>query len=260
MRRSKTLARIREGQIVRMCALGHYMPAFIKHAAVYGYDCIWLDLEHRSMSDRDVQTLLAYSHLCDIDIMVRASTRERARLYRYLEDGAAGLMIPHVSTPEDARELAQSVKFPPVGNRGLDGAGLDAEFYHQPTADFVDAAIRETFLVVQIETPLAVENVDAIAATPGVDALFIGPGDLSLRIQRERPDLDLPACRKAVADAARRHHKVWGLPAPSQEAIAEFAKEGAQLLVRGGDFGAVMQMLREWSGEFTELSKSGAIS
>ncbi|MBL8850496.1 MAG: 4-hydroxy-2-oxovalerate aldolase [Planctomycetaceae bacterium] len=260
MRRSKTLARIRDGQVVRMCALGHYIPSFIKHAAVYGYDCIWLDLEHRFMDDREVQALLAYSHLCDIDIMVRPSTRERARLYRYLEDGAAGIMIPHVSTPEEALALAQAVKFPPIGNRGLDGAGLDADFYHQPTGEYVDAANRETFLVVQIETPLAVQNVGAIAATPGVDGLFLGPADLSLRIQKERPDLTLDGCRKAVAEAARKHHKAWGQPAPSREMAGEFAKAGAQLLVRGGDYGAIMTHLRECSNEFAELSMSGVIA
>lgn len=243
-----------------MCALGHYMPAFIKHAAVYGFDCIWLDLEHRFMDDREVQTLLAYSHLCDIDIMVRPSTRERARLYRYLEDGAAGIMIPHVSTSQEAHDLAQAVKFPPIGNRGLDGAGLDADFYHQPTAEYVEAANRETFLVVQIETPLAVENVDEIAAVPGVDGMFVGPADLSLRIQKERPDLNLANCRKAVAAAARKHHKAWGLPAPNRETIAEYAKEGAQLIARGGDYGAVMALLRDCSNEFAELSKSGVIA
>lgn len=260
MRRSKTLARIRDGQTVRMCALGHYMPAFIKHAAVYGYDCIWLDLEHRYIDDRSVQALLAYSHVCDIDIMVRPATRERGRLYRYLEDGAAGLMIPHVSTPEVARELAEAVKFPPIGNRGLDGAGFDSEFYHQSLNEYVDAANRETFLVVQIETALAVENVDAIAATPGVDGLFVGPGDLSLRIQRERPDLNLADCCRAVAEAARRHRKAWGLPTPSREQVVDYAKQGAQLLARGGDFGAVLNMLRDFGNEFSELSKSGAIA
>lgn len=243
-----------------MCALGHYMPAFIKHAAVYGYDCIWLDLEHRLIDDRSMQALLAYSHICDIDVMVRPATRERARLYRYLEDGAAGLMIPHVSTPEVAKELVEAVKFPPVGNRGLDGAGFDSDFYHQSTPEYIDAANRETFLVVQIETPLAVENVDAIASVPGVDGLFVGPGDLSLRIQRERPDLNLADCCRAVAEAAKRHHKAWGLPTPSREQLVDYAKQGAQLLARGGDFGAVLNMLRDYGNEFAELSKSGAIA
>ena len=108
MRKSKTLARIRSNQTVRMCCLGHYIPAFVKQAAHFGFDCIWLDLEHRSIPDRDVQSLLTHSHLHDIDIMLRPPTLEKTRLYRYLEDGAAGLMIPHVNTAEKARLLVDA--------------------------------------------------------------------------------------------------------------------------------------------------------
>ena len=118
MRKSKTLARIRAGEHVRTCVLGHYIPAFICHAARAGYDCIWLDLEHRALTIHQNQALFAFSHLYDIDIMVRAPTLEKTGLYRYLEDGAAGLMIPHVSTAEKARMLVDSVKFPPLGDRG----------------------------------------------------------------------------------------------------------------------------------------------
>lgn len=253
MRRSKTLARIRAGQVVRMCSLGHYMPAFIKHAAVFGFDCIWLDLEHRSLDDTQVQALLACSHLFDIDIMVRPPTTERGRLYRYLEDGAAGLMIPHVSTPELAQDLVEATKFPPIGNRGLDGSGLDADFYHQPTDEYVDAANRETFLVVQVETPLALENIDLIASNPGIDGLFVGPGDLSMRLKRGKLELGLDDCVRCVAEAAKRHHKAWGLPVSSGEQMQRFAEWGAQLLARGGDFGAVMRELRDCAGEFDEL-------
>ena len=80
------------------------------------------------MSDREVQTLLAYFHLFDIDCMLRAPTLEKTRLYRYLEDGATGLMIPHVSTADKARLLVDAVKFPPLGDRGLDGPGLESDF------------------------------------------------------------------------------------------------------------------------------------
>jgi 2-keto-3-deoxy-L-rhamnonate aldolase RhmA len=253
VRRSKTLARIRSAQVVRMCSLGHYMPAFIKHAAAFGYDCIWLDLEHRHLDDAQVQALLAYSHLFDIDIMVRPSTAERGRLYRYLEDGAAGLMIPHVSTPERAEAVVEATKFPPIGNRGLDGAGLDADFYHQPADEYIEAANRETFVVVQIETPQALENLDAIAAIPGIEGLFVGPGDLSMRLKRSKLDLDLDDCVRCVAESAKRHHKAWGLPVSSGEQLQRFADWGAQLLARGGDFGAVLNELRHCAGEFEEL-------
>ena len=79
------------------------------------------------MSELQVQALLAYSHTFDIDVLVRPPTREKVALYRYLEDGAAGLLIPHVSTPEKAEELATAVKFPPLGERGIDNGGLDAD-------------------------------------------------------------------------------------------------------------------------------------
>ena len=96
-----------------MCALGHFIPAYIALAAQARYDCIWLDAEHRAFSERELQTLLAYFHQYDIDCMLRVPTLEKTRLYRYLEDGATGLMIPHVSTVEKAQALVDAVKFPP---------------------------------------------------------------------------------------------------------------------------------------------------
>ena len=187
MRKSRTLAKLRNNQPARICSLGHFIPSFVRHAAHFGYDCIWLDLEHRAMSEREVQALLAYFHLADIDCMLRSPTLEKTRLYRYLEDGAAGLMIPHVSTREKAESLVQAVKFPPIGDRGIDAAGWDSDFRLQGDDGYTDLANQETFLVVQIETPEAVRNVDEIAAVEGVDGLFVGPGDLGLRyLHRER--------------------------------------------------------------------------
>src|SRR6478609_7088810 len=165
MRKSKTLARIRNNQTVRMCCLGHFIPFFVKHAAHNNFDCIWLDMEHRNFSDREIQTLLVHSHLHDIDIMVRPATTEKTRLYRYLEDGAAGLMIPHINTGEKTRALVDAVKFPPVGDRGLDGAGIDAHYYLGDVDQYIDHARHETFLVVQVETPQAVQNIDDITST-----------------------------------------------------------------------------------------------
>ncbi len=250
MRKSKTLARIRNNQTVRMCCLGHYMPFFVKQAAHFGFDCIWLDLEHRNFSDRDVQALLAYSHLHDIDIMVRPATLEKTRLYRYLEDGAAGLMIPHVNTAEKARMLADAVKFPPIGDRGLDGAGLDADFNVGDTDTFVKEANEETFLVVQIETLQAVQNVDEIASVPGVDGLFIGPGDLGLRMKLDPSEGTLESAYERVASACKRHGKAWGAPAGTPEILKQRQKQGGQLLNHGGEFGAVMNMLKDCAAAF----------
>lgn len=221
-------------------------------AAQFGFDCIWLDAEHRNFSDRDLQTMLAYFHRYDIDCMLRVPTLEKTRLYRYLEDGATGIMVPHVSTPEKAKMLVDSVKFPPLGDRGLDGVGFDADFMWQGD-DFVEAANRETFLVVQIETPEAVANVDAIAAIPGVDALFVGPGDLGLRIRRTSTDLTLEHAYQVVASAAEKHGKAWGAPAISVDNIEGLRRQGAQLIAHGGDYQAMLELLQRKASELDDI-------
>lgn len=229
-------------------------PGFVRHAAHQGFDCIWLDLEHRAMDQREVQTLLAFFHLFDIDCMVRVPTLEKTRLYRYLEDGAAGIMVPHVSTPEKAHMLAQSLKFPPIGDRGLDGAGLDTDFIINGGPGYTDEANRETFLTVQIETVEAVENVEKIAAIEGVDILFIGPADLQLRI-KNTPNLawTYEDAIDRVAAAAKKHGKNWGLPMGSAEHVKHFHDRGARFLNYGGDFGAVIGMLEKHALDFDRV-------
>lgn len=258
MRRSRVLNKWRSSQPARMCALGQFLPPFIRLAAHNQYDCIWLDLEHRAMDQREIQALLAFFHLADIDCLLRPPTLEKTRLYRYLEDGATGLMIPHVSTPEKARQLVQSVKFPPLGDRGMDGAGLDSDFTLQGGADYPAKSNAETFLVVQIETLEAVENAEQIAAVPGVDALFVGPGDLGLRI-RETPQAGMTMERavERVATACRKHGKQWGQPAFNPEHLRQLTEQGARLANYGGDFGAIMTMLKKWGDEISQVFQDG---
>ncbi|MFG0261096.1 MAG: HpcH/HpaI aldolase/citrate lyase family protein [Novipirellula sp. JB048] len=252
MRTSKTLAKIRGGEIIRTCVIGHYIPAYVCHAARAGYDCIWVDLEHRSMTSREVEALLAFSHLYDIDIMLRPPTLEKTRLSRYLEDGAAGLMIPHVSTAEKAKMLVDAVKFPPLGDRGLDNAGLDADFHIHDADEYVAWANRETFLCVQIETPEGVHNADAIAAVEGVDMIFVGPGDLGLRL-RQSGEMTLDEAWEVVATACRKHNKAFGGPAVAAGEMQKRKDQGAQLLVNNSEFHGWSTTLAQDSLKFDAL-------
>jgi 4-hydroxy-2-oxoheptanedioate aldolase len=239
MRSSKTLAKIRAGEVIRTCNLGHYIPGYVCHAARNGFDCIWLDLEHRAMTTREVQALLAFAHVYDIDIMVRTPTREKTGLYRFLEDGAAGLIVPQVDSAAEARELVKAVKFPPVGDRGLDNAGFDSDFNGHSLDTYLEWAARETFLAVQIESPKAVRNADAIAAVEGVDILFVGPGDLGLRL-RDEPELTLDQSWEMVAEACRKHGKAFGGPTFTPADTDQRRKQGAQMFISVGE-------LRSWA-------------
>lgn len=237
MRRSKLLQKSRAGQPVYFAQMGYVVPPLIAYTAHEGYDAIWLDLEHHAMDDRELQAIMAFCHYYDIDCIIRPPTKEKGRLYRYLEDGAAGLMIPHVHTADDVRAIVDKVRFPPLGDRGMEGFGFEANF-GLDVGTLATESNGETALIIQIETPEAVQHVAEIAAVEGIDGLFIGPADFGLRNQYLPPQdqLDIHAVMEKVAIAAEANSLVWGSYAVAAETIeAQFAM-GAKLLVWGQDF------------------------
>lgn len=254
MRPSLIRSRLRENRVARFFCL--YYPASLipLHAAKAGFDAIWLDTEHNAWDRRELQRIIMLHHLANIDCIVRTGSRNKSELYNLLENGAAGLIIPFVNTAEDANFLVQATKFPPLGDRGLDGAGIDNDYYLKGTSGYPADANREIFLIVQIETPQAVANVDAIAAVKGVDGLFIGPGDLSLRLETPM-DFNHPkmaAAEDAVAAAAARHGIAWGRPAGSAEQIAHIAAKGGRIINHGSDFGAMLTMVANYGKVMNE--------
>jgi 4-hydroxy-2-oxoheptanedioate aldolase len=254
MRSSLIRSRLRQGKAARIACMYYPTAMLPAYAAKAGYDAIWLDTEHSTWDRRELQRMIALHHLAGIDCMVRTGSRNPTELYHLLEDGASALLIPLVDTPADAAALARAVKFPPVGQRGLDGASLDNTFYINGTEGYPAAANEETLLVVQIETPEAVANVDQIAAIKGIDGLFIGPGDLSFRLgcPYDFADPQMAAAQAAVAAAAARHGIAWGRPGRNAEDIAKMAKLGGQLIAHGSDFGAVAAMLPKFGATMAE--------
>lgn len=255
MRRSRILAKIRGGRVARVCATGSPIAMFPALAAHFHYDGIWLDAEHRVWDPREVDAMLARHHAADIDCLWRPPTKEKNALYRLLEDGASGLMIPHVGSPDEARALVKAIKFPPLGDRGFCGGGRDASFWVGKADDYTEQANRETFLTVQIETREALEQVEAIAAVPGVDMLFLGPGDMSLRLgcTAAVTDPKMLEVQKTVAAAARRHGKAWGRPVGTAEDAKVIIGLGAQLVAFGSEFGGLHKHLSECAAQFDEL-------
>lgn len=253
-RSSKVLAKIRAGKVARICSTGTaaiYYPALAAH---FGYDGVWVDAEHRAWDATQVREMILRHHHADIDCIFRPSTTERAGLSRYLEDGAAGLMIPMVNTAERARQLVQFTKFPPHGDRGFDGSGIDASFWVGKDADYTLRANAETALVVQIETPEAVANAADIAAVDGVDVVFVGPGDLSLRLgcAPSLQDPKLRAAIEAVAAACKARGKAWGLPVGSIEDARTVIGLGAQFVNYGNEFMGVLKQLESCSSQWNE--------
>lgn len=230
MRYSKALAKLRAGKAIKLAYTGHVLPLYIAHAAANGFDAIWLDLEHRPMNPREVQLMLAHCHLYDIDAIVRVPTREKTLLYRYLEDGATGVIIPLVESAEEARDIVSKVKFPPLGDRGLEGKGIDASF-GLDTADgdakarFIQHANAETLIVIQLESPSAIAQAETIAAVEGVDVIFAGPTDFGIRAKEG--DMGWGEALQRVASAAHQQGKAWGVMPRNAEQVSDYARQGA---------------------------------
>jgi 4-hydroxy-2-oxoheptanedioate aldolase len=255
MRRSKILAKLRTGKVARVCSLGSPIASYPALAAHFHYDGIWLDAEHRVWEPREADHLLAQHHAADIDCLYRPPTKEKNALYRLLEDGASGLMIPHVATADEARALVMAIKFPPLGDRGFCGGGRDAAYWIGKPADYTEQANRETFLTVQIETLQALENVDDIAAVPGVDVLFLGPGDMSIRLGCTAAVTDpvMMEVQKKINAACKRHGKAWGRPVGTPDDAKTLIDLGAQLIAYGSEFGALFQHLSDCSAQFDRV-------
>jgi 2-keto-3-deoxy-L-rhamnonate aldolase RhmA len=149
--------------------------------------------------------------------------------------------------------LVQAVKFPPIGDRGIDNAGLDADYNIHAADEYVAWANRETFLCVQIETPEAVRNVDAIAAVKGIDMIFVGPGDLGLRL-RQSGEMSIDEAWERVAAACKRHGIAFGGPTLATEEMQKRKHQGAQLLVNCSEFQAFTAALARDIQRFDELA------
>jgi len=256
MRTSKVLARLRADKPVLMTNISMGVNTMaVEMAGRLGYHAVWLDMEHRSFTWREMEMLIMASRLGNMDPLVRIRKQEGyATFLRPLQEGASGMMIPHVRSPEEAARWVEYGKYGPAGRRGFENVMRDADMGLVDSAPYIEHANRETFLALQIEDIEAVEAVDEIAAVPGYEILFAGPGDLSNGygvIGQPRHPKVMQAIEK-VAAAAARHGKWWGLPVTGVEEAAAFAKMGGRFFNFGGDYGWIRAGLTQTRAAFAD--------
>ena len=259
MYKSKILSKLRNGRVARLVNLNQLVVYFPHQAAKSGYDGVWLDAEHNTWNPREIQYLLAIHRLAGIDCVVRPSSKGKTLLYQLLEDGATGLMVPQISSAAEARVLVESVKFPPIGERGLGGAGLDQDYKVAPAAAYPAEANQETTLIAQIETPEGVENAFDIAAVKGIDCLWVGHFDLSASMgipgQFDHPDFI--AAVKRVKSACRKHKKSLGRLVPDVETGVAVYRDGFDFICYSGDVWIFQAALKDGLDQLRAKCKGG---
>jgi 2-keto-3-deoxy-L-rhamnonate aldolase RhmA len=221
-----------------------------------GFETVWIEMEHGPAGFEKVETLCLAAEVGGAIPAVRVSDSERTHILRSLEVGAKIVIVPMVNSPEQAREVVEYGKFPPVGKRGYNTRSRGVHFgLNGAKADFSEANER-TFLFAQIETREAIQNFDAICGTDGLAGIFIGPGDLSASLGLTG-DVNNPQIISTVTDCIRRargmgkHAGILVGPGPLLEAALE---AGSDLAFFGGD---VMDLASCWKKLLTSTKVTG---
>ena len=216
-----------------------------------GYDWLFIDMEHNSMSiDTAVQISVAAQD-AGIAPIVRVPGFQHFHAARALDGGALGVVAPHVDTPEVAAEMVSNCKYPPVGRRSVTGGLPQIDFTAgRPQNEVIRAVNAATLVVVMVETPAAVENVEDIAAVPGVDSILVGTNDLctEMGIPGAVGDPRIQEVMERVVAACRTHGKYPGLGGVYEPPLMErYVRMGMRLILCGSDLSLLMAAAQERS-------------
>lgn len=236
IRSSRVLKLLREGSLATVQKINLSDPRVIEIVGLCGVDAVWLCTEHVPNDWIGLENQIRAARIHNVDTFVRVARGSYSDYIRPLEADATGIIVPHVESADEARQIVAWVRFHPLGQRAMDGGNADGKFCLLPVTEYIRHSNEERAVVLQIESPEALENLDEIAAVAGFDGLLFGPGDFSHRIgkpgQLHAPEV--VAARKRVATAARRFGKfvmASGLSAPVSELVAE----GYQVFGIGAD-------------------------
>lgn len=211
MRKSRVLRQMRSGKVATCTKLNLSDPRAAEIAAMCGFDCIWIDLEHVPNNMKDVEDTVRAAKIYDVDVLTRVSKGCYSDICRPLEGDSTGVMVPHLMSLEEAKQIVYYTKFHPIGRRPLDGGNADGAYCLVDANDYIKQANEERFTVVQIEDPEPLAELEEIAALPGIDMLFFGPADFSQGIgDPNSNDPRIDEARRLVAKVARKHSKFAG--------------------------------------------------
>ena len=205
-----------------------------------GYDWLFLDLEHNSM-DLDTAVQISVAALgAGIAPLVRVPAGQFWLATRVLDGGALGIVMPHVDTASEAREIADRLRYPPQGHRSVAGGLPHFGYTSIGIGDATAALNAQTLVVVMLETPTAIANAGEIAAVPGIDALLIGTSDLTMElgIPGQFGDERVVAAYRTVVDACQAHGKFAGIGGVYEERLMrQYIGMGVRLVLAGNDLG-----------------------
>jgi 2-keto-3-deoxy-L-rhamnonate aldolase RhmA len=212
-------------------------------AKTCGFDWLFIDMEHSSM-DVDLASQLAMASLgAGITPIVRVPGHEHYHASRLLDNGAQGIVAPHVDTVEEARRIVSACRYPPLGHRSVAGAQPQLGFRNLPVGEATKLVNDLTLVVIMLETPKAIASADTIAQVEGVDVLLIGTNDLcaEMGIPGQFTDPRVEDASKKVIAACGKHGKYPGMGGVYEPKLMEkFIGLGMRFILSGSDLSFMM--------------------
>ena len=252
MRKSRVLRKMREGKVAVSTKLNLSDPRAAEIAALMGFDCIWIDLEHVPNAMSCVEDIVRAAKIYDTDVLTRVSKGSYSDIVRPLEGDSTGVMVPHLMSLEEAKKIVYYTKFYPIGRRPIDGGNADGKYCLVDPADYIKEANEERFTVVQIEDPEPVCELEEICKLPGIDMIFFGPADFSQGIgSPTEPNPEVDRVRRLVAATARKYGKFAGTvgsPANFDELVDmgyTFINVGADVISLYEYFGSLYEKVKD---------------
>lgn len=262
LRPSRILRELNEGHFPTIFKLNLVDPRVIELAGLAGASAVWLCNEHVPNNWLNLEHQIRAAKLYDMDTIVRVNKGGYSEYVKPFECDATAIMVPHITSADEARNVVEMTRCRPLGSKALDGGNMDGLFCQVSLEEYVNHCNTQKLIILQIESPEALEQVEEIAAVPGYDALLFGAGDYSHRIgllgQATHPEV--VAARKRVAAAALKHGKhvaVASLFGQKEQLI----EEGTRIFTLGADVielgNALKKMVTQFHGD---LSQPGASS
>jgi 2-keto-3-deoxy-L-rhamnonate aldolase RhmA len=210
-------------------------PMVVEVLSLTGLDCLCLDAEHSPFDRSALDLCILAARAGQKDILVRPPSAAPEHILNALDCGATGVVVPHVRSAAEAIAAVKACHYGP-GGRGYAGSSRAAGYTTRSMAAHKAASAERTVVILQIEDPEAIEDIDAIAQVEGVDALFVGRVDLTVAYGAESQDAPVVvAAVEAICEAGRRHGRPVGMFLARFEDVELWREKGASLFILGSD-------------------------
>lgn len=253
MRPSRVLEKLRNREAVSCFKINLADSRVIEIASMLGFDCVWTDMEHVPNSIATIEKQVLAAKAYNTDILVRVSRGGYSDYIRPLEMDATGIMVPHIMSLEDAKNVVKMTRFHPQGRRPVDGGNADGKYCNVDFVDYLKQANEQRFVVIQIEDPEPLEELEEIAALDGIDMLFFGPGDFSQGIgtpgQFDNPAI--ASARERIAKVAITNGKFAGTVG-SPANLEQLIGMGYRFISVGADVVGVGQYCADLISQFSK--------